>query len=200
MRLVDELGYHHLGCTGSGGCGRGARAAVVDDGGDPGEQGLVVDVADGEAVVRVVHQAQVRPAAGDEHAAALRAGRLDGGPGDVVGRAHRHAAEADVYRWGAGVQERLQVGGQRAFVGQDPRAGLHDVEVRQLLPRSEDRVHRQPRPFGEDVVADVVHRRESQRRAVGVEGLEVQGVDLLGVEVPQGLVVGHGGRSRRAGP
>ncbi len=173
---------------------------MVYDGRDPAEEGLVVDVVDSEAVVRVVRQAQACPAAGDEHAAALGAGRLDGCPGDVGGCVQGHAAEADVHRCGAGVQERLQVGGQGAFVGQDPRAGLHDVEVRQVLPRAQDRVHRQPRPVGEDVLADVFHRCKADRRAVGVEGLEVKGVDLLSVQVPQGLVVGHVGRSRRAGP
>ncbi len=30
--------------------------------------------------------------------------------------------------------ERLQLGGQWAFVRQDPGAGLHGVEVRRLLP------------------------------------------------------------------
>ena len=37
----------------------------------------------------------------------------------------------------AGVQERLQFGRQRAFVGQDPRAGPHDVEVRRPRPGTE---------------------------------------------------------------
>lgn len=41
------------------------RAAVVYDGCYSGEQGLVVDLADGEAVVRVVDQGQVGPAARD---------------------------------------------------------------------------------------------------------------------------------------
>jgi hypothetical protein len=45
-----------------------------------------------------------------------------------------------------------------AFVRQNPRAGLHDVEVRRLLPRAQGRVRRQPRVAGEDVVADLVHR------------------------------------------
>jgi hypothetical protein len=69
-----------------------------------------------------------------------------------------HAAEAQVHRWCAGVQERLQLGRRWAFVRQDPRAGLHHVEVRRLLPRGQDRVGRQPRVAGDDVVADVVHR------------------------------------------
>src|SRR5262249_27017103 len=78
------------------------------------------------------------PAAGDERAAALPADRLDGHPGDVLWGAH--AAEAHVHRWRAGVQERLQFGREPAFVGQDPRAGLHHVEVGRLLPGSQGRV------------------------------------------------------------
>ncbi len=158
VRLVHYLGYHHLRRAGPGGRRRRARAAVVHDGGHPAEQCLLVDLADGEAVVPVVDQGQVRPAAGDECAAALRADRLDGHPGDVLRGAHRHAAEAHVHRWCAGVQERHQLGREQAFVGQDPPAGLHDVEVRRLLPRAQGRVRRQPRLVGEDVVADVVHR------------------------------------------
>ena len=41
--LVGHLGYHHLGRAGPGGRGRGARAAVVHDGGHPAEQGLLVE-------------------------------------------------------------------------------------------------------------------------------------------------------------
>jgi hypothetical protein len=36
VRLVRQLGYHHLRCTGPGGGGRGAFATVVYDGRDPG--------------------------------------------------------------------------------------------------------------------------------------------------------------------
>jgi hypothetical protein len=46
-----------------------------------------------------------------------------------VGLPPRNAAEY------AGLHERLQLGREWAFVRQDPRAGLHDVEIRQLLPR-----------------------------------------------------------------
>lgn len=81
---------------------------------------------------------------------------LDGHPGDVLLGAH--AAEAHVHRWCAGARERLQLGREWAFVRQDPRTGLHDVEVRRLPPRAQDRVRRQSRVVGEDVVADVVHR------------------------------------------
>ena len=192
------LGYHHLRRAGPGGRRRRARAAVVHDGGHPAEQRLLVDLADDEAVVPVVDQGQVGPAAGDEHAAALRADRLDGHPGDVLRGAHGHAAEAHVHRWRAGVQERHQLGRERAFVRQDPRAGLHDVEVRRLLPRVQDRVRRQPRPVGEDVVADVVHRRQADRRPVGVDRRAEQRVDALGVQVPQHPVVGHLRRERPA--
>ena len=93
VRLVRPLGHHHLRRAGPGGGGRGARAAVVHDGGHPAEQGLLVDLADGEAVVPAsstgARPAQPRPTSG---AAALRADRLDGHPGDVLRGAH--AAEA----------------------------------------------------------------------------------------------------------
>ena len=82
-------------------------------------------------------------------------------------------------------------GRERAFVGQDPRAGLHHVEVGRLLPGGQDRVRRQPRLVAEDVVADVVHRRQADRRPVGVERLAVHRVIALGVQLPQHPVVGH---------
>ena len=64
VRLVRYLGNHHLRRTGPGGRRRGARAAVVHDGGHPAEQCLVVDLAHGEAVVPVVDQSQARPSPG----------------------------------------------------------------------------------------------------------------------------------------
>jgi hypothetical protein len=129
VRLVRDLRHHHLRRAGPGGRRRGARAAVVHDGGHPAEQRLLVDLADDEAVVPVVDRGQVGPAAGEDDAAALRADRFDGHPGGVRRGAHGHAAEAHVHRW----RRRPgtpPVGRERAFVGQDPRAGLHDVEVR----------------------------------------------------------------------
>jgi hypothetical protein len=56
---------------------------VVHDGGHPREQRLVVDLPHGKAVVAVVGQGHVGPAASDDHAPALDADRLDGDPGDV---------------------------------------------------------------------------------------------------------------------
>ncbi len=70
--LVVELGYDDLGCSGSRGCGCGARPAVVHDGGDPLEKRLLVDLSDGQAVGFVVQQCQVGPPAGHDRAAAER--------------------------------------------------------------------------------------------------------------------------------
>ena len=123
VRLVRHLGYHHLRRAGPGGGRRGARAAVVHDGGHPAEQCLLVDLADGEAVVPVVDRGEVGPAASDEYAAAVRADRVDGHPGDICRGGH--AAEAHVHRWRAGVQERHKLGRQWVLVRQDPRAGRH---------------------------------------------------------------------------
>jgi hypothetical protein len=96
-----------------------------------------------------------------------------------------------VHRRQAGVQERLQFGRERAFVRQDPRAGLHHVKVARLRPGGQDRVRRQPRVIAEEVVADVVHRRQAVRDPVGVERRAEHRVIALGVKVPQDLVVGH---------
>jgi hypothetical protein len=62
-------GYHYLRSAGPGGRRRGARAAVVHDGGHPAKQCLLVDLADGEAVVPVVDWDEIAPTAGDERAA-----------------------------------------------------------------------------------------------------------------------------------
>ena len=67
-------------------------------------------------------------------------------------------------------------------------------------PRAEDRVHCQPRPAREDVVADVVHRRQSDRRAMGVERVTVERIDSLRVDVPQHPVVRLARRERSARP
>ena len=70
---------------------------------------------------------------------------------------------------------------ERALVGQDPGPGLHDVEIRQVLPWGEDRIRRQPDLVREDVIADVVDRGQPDRRAAAVERLGVQRVDALRV-------------------
>ena len=82
-----HLGHHHLGRAGPGGGRRRARAAVVHDGGHPAEQGLLVDLADGEAVVPVVDQGQVGPAAGER----ARGGPARGSPRSPPGRCPRGA-------------------------------------------------------------------------------------------------------------
>jgi hypothetical protein len=63
VMLVVVLRHDDLGSAGVRGRGRGARATVVHDRGDPGEQRLLVDLADGETVGCLVHERQVGPAA-----------------------------------------------------------------------------------------------------------------------------------------
>ena len=51
-------------------------------------------------------------------------------------------------------------------VRQDPRAGLYDVEVRRLLPRTQDRVRGQPLLIRAHELTHVVHRRQADRLPV----------------------------------
>ncbi len=132
---------------------------MVHDGGYPGEQCLLVDLADEEAVVDVVDRGQPGPAAGEQDPAAVCAAGLDGHSGSVLRRVRSHAAEAHVNRWRTGVQERHQLVRERTFVGQDPRPGLDDVDVGPVQRGgTQSRVRRQPRPVGVDVVGQVVYR------------------------------------------
>lgn len=78
--LIADLGDDNLRRTCLRDGRRGACAAVVHDSRDPREQILMVDLADGEAVVPVVDQAQIGPAAADQHAMAVRLRR--GTPAD----------------------------------------------------------------------------------------------------------------------
>ena len=187
VRLVRDLRHHHLRCACAGGRRRGARAAVVHDRGHPAEQFLEVDLPDDEAVVAVVDQGQVGPPSAQQNAATLRTDGLDGDSRGVLGGAD--ATEARVHRRWAGVQERLQIRRQGPLVKQDPCARLHDVEVRRTRPRPQRRVARQPRLVAVDVVANVVHRWQSERRPVGVERGTVERLNPLGVHVPHRLVV-----------
>ena len=133
---------------------------------------------------------QAGPAAGDERAAALRADRLDGHPGDVLRRAGM--LPKPTYTGGVPASRNAtSSAGSGRSSGSDPRAGLHDVEVRRLRPGVQDRVRRQPRVLAEDVVADVVHRRQAACGPVGVERRAEQRVHALGVQLPQHPVVGH---------
>ena len=166
VRLIHRLRHHHLRCAGRGGPRRGARAAVVHDRGHPAEQRVVVDPADDEAVVRLVDDGEVRPAAHDDRAAALRPHRLADHAGEIGRGVHGHAAEAHVHRRWASVEERHQVVRQRRRIGQHPGAGLDDVEVRHPLPRVEDGVGGDPR---------LTRRRRSRGRCAAAAGRSTPG-------------------------
>ena len=159
----------------------------MHDRGHPAEQFLQVDLADDEAVVAVVDQGQVGPAAAQQNAVPMGADGLDGDSGGVLRGAD--AAEARVHRRCAGIQERLQIWWQGPLVRQDPRAGLHDVEVRRTGPRAQRGVARQPWLVAVDVVANVVHRWQSERCPVRVERGAVKRLDPLGIHVPHRPVV-----------
>jgi hypothetical protein len=171
----------------------------VHDRGDPGEQRLVVDLVDEEAVVPFVDQVQVGPPTLEDHAPPVRTNGVDGHLGDIRGAVHGHAAETDVHRFGTGVQERDEVGGERSFVGEEPGTGLDGFEVGGQQPRVEDGVRREPRSVAEDVATDIVDGREPSGGPAGVEAVAEQDVGALGVEVPQHPVVGDLRRVRPAG-
>ncbi len=115
--------------------------------------------------------------------------RLEHRLAEVARCAHRHAPEADVDGWLACVEERVQSGRKRAVVGQDPCSGLDDVEIRQVLPWRQERIRGQPGSTREDVVTDVIERRQAELRAPLVQGLEVQRVHPLRVLSPEHPVV-----------
>src|SRR5215475_8282901 len=93
--LVVMLRDDDLGRAGSRGPGSGARAAVVDDGGDSFEQRLLVDLADDQAIGFVVYQRQVGPSTGHDRTAPERTGRLDHHPAEVLRRAVAAETEVD---------------------------------------------------------------------------------------------------------
>ncbi len=150
----------------------------MDDGGDLPEQLVVVDFADDQVAGLAAGQGQVGPSGGDDGAAP----GLAGGPSDVPGHVgrHLHAAEAEVHRRFPGVQEGFKLGAERAFVGQDPCAGLNDAVARWAGPGGQDGVHGQPRRGGEDVAAHVIDRGQPCRCPVPVERGSVHIVEAVG--------------------
>ena len=94
--------------------GCGARAAVVDDGGDPLEERLLVDLPDGQAVRSVIHERQIGPPAKHDRAASCRPGGPDEMLAEILWSAD--TAEAQVDRWIAGFEECFQLRGQRTLV------------------------------------------------------------------------------------
>ena len=136
--LVVDLGHDDLGCSGLRGYGRGPRATVMHCGGDPPEERLQVDLPDGQAAGFVVRQCHAGPPTGHDRTTPERAGRLDHRLAEVLWSAR--TAEAEVDRWLAGVEERLQLRRQWALVRQDPGARLEDIQVRGLGPWSQRRV------------------------------------------------------------
>jgi len=114
--LIVDLRNDDLGCADQRGCGGGARTAVMDDGGDPLEEGLLIDLADGQAVGFAVHERQVGPTAGHDRRPPERAGCLDHHQADVLRRAH--AAQTEVDGRLGGVEERLQLSDQNWYGAQ----------------------------------------------------------------------------------
>jgi hypothetical protein len=66
---------------------RRASAAMVHRDSNPGEGGLLVDLADCNAVGLGVDGRQIRPSSSDRGASAERAGSIDHGVGDRLSRA-----------------------------------------------------------------------------------------------------------------
>ena len=75
--LVVVLGDDDLQCARSRGRSRGAGTAVMDNGRDSRKEGLLVDLADGQAVGPVVCGQHVRPSTRHHQAASEDAGGLD---------------------------------------------------------------------------------------------------------------------------
>src|SRR5207248_8301990 len=112
--LIVHLWDYHLGCSGQRGCSRSARAAVVDDGFDPFEEQLLVDLADGQAVGFVVQKCQVGPTAGHDRTPSKDPRCLNHHLAEV--RRGAHAAEAEVDGPLAGLEKRLQLPREWALV------------------------------------------------------------------------------------
>ena len=192
-------GHHHLGRAGPGGRRRRARAAVVHDGGHPGEQRLVVDLADGEAVVPVVDQGQVGPAAGDER----RGGPARGSPRWPPGRRPPGARTLPKPTYTGGVPASRNAA---SSAGSGRSSGRIHAPVC-TTSRSGDPGH------GPRIGSAASHGRSvktwSRTLSTGgrpiaarwvLSGVAEQRVHALGVQVPQHPVVGHVRRERPARP
>jgi hypothetical protein len=117
----------------------------------------LVGLADDEAVLPVIHQGKLGPATRQENAATLRAHHIDCGSGEVL-RCGK-TSEAHIYGRRASVEECQQLRRKRPLIWQDPRAGLHDIDLRRLPPGCKHRVCSEPRPIGIDVIAHVLDIR-----------------------------------------
>src|SRR5262245_7077063 len=107
---------------------RSPCTAVVDNRSHTFEQCLLVDLTDGDAVGFVVYGCQVCPTAEEDRSMPQRASRFDHHAVEIFGRAD--AAEAEVDRWIARVEECLQLGGEGTFIFHDPCTGLEDGLIR----------------------------------------------------------------------
>jgi hypothetical protein len=130
---------------------------MMHNGGDPGEERLLIDLADSEAIFPIVDPRRIRPALGENQAPAVRADCLNGDAGRVFRGVHGHAAEANINRGIACVEEGFQLGRERARVRHDPCPGLYGVGKVGWLPRAEDRVRCQQRMMREDMIPHIAH-------------------------------------------
>lgn len=155
VRLVAPcLRHHYLRGAGSGSRGRRARTSRLHGCGHSAGQCLLADVTDAEAVLEGWPEPDPpnrgRRGLGDSVPGSPR-GPLLPWPWKACALCRsRRTPES------AGFQDRHELGWQPAHVGQHPRAGQHDIEVR-CLPRPKDRVRGQPGLFGEHERADVIH-------------------------------------------
>lgn len=103
VRLISDLRDDYLRSTRPRGSRRRAGAAVVDDRGHSRKQRLLVDLADDKAVVVVVDERKLGPAARKQNAATLRTHDIDRCPCKLFRRGE--TAESDVDGRRTGIEE-----------------------------------------------------------------------------------------------
>ena len=95
--------------------------------------------------------------------ASERTGRFDHRLAEVFGSAS--AAEAEINRWLAGLEEHLQFWRQRTVIRQNPGARLKHIRIRGLRPGRQRGVGGQPGLVGEDMASHVSDRGQAPSTA-----------------------------------
>jgi hypothetical protein len=203
VRLVHHLGDDHLRRAGPGGIRRGARATVMHDSGPPARTAPAGSPRRRRNSRPPRRSGRARTARGPTRRAALAhvsPPPRPPGPG-LWARACCRVPHVPAEPQRPGTPPvRPGVGGRRAGStrGSARRRGVVSPAM------GEKRARRQQGPVAEDVVADIGHRWQADRRPVRVQRYGEHRVNARGVQVPQSAQLsvtpgGTGGTPSRAG-
>src|SRR5678816_3537692 len=121
----------------------------MDDGGDPWKQHLMAQIANGNAIGRIVNDIEIGPTSRHDDPAAHRTGSADQPTSHIA--CSGHAAEADKDGWLSTSDECFEIRGKRRAIREHPGTRLKNLPAGCRGYRCERRVRSEPGVVGERI-------------------------------------------------